>query len=225
MTVLNGQPMCKIDTRYRMLGNRHFTSYDTLRFNSSARSKYLYGNDFDASIFVKEYVWATAHYGGVTIQSSVPKGGPYTDPYGKNVGQDIFWYRVVNETDAPLELTISFDAFSMLPSPESFLKLFLPPDTMTLTKTALYNYGLDSKSFLDTNYHSPTMLQRTINPQEEYLFYIGMLSHLEIPLPRQARVATRTELVLKGQDLFYRIIGTELQLDALIPCGRIVVKK
>jgi hypothetical protein len=55
------------------------------------------------------------------------------------------------------------------------------------------------------------MLQRTINPKEADLFYIGVLYY-------QASAPTRAELVLKEQDLFYRIGGIE------IPCGRIVLK-
>ncbi|MEO7988528.1 MAG: hypothetical protein ABI663_03245 [Chryseolinea sp.] len=217
VTVLNGQPLCKIDTRYRMLGNRHAIHYDTLGFNSSLKSKYLYGDLFDASFFVKEYVWETAYYEGVIIQSSVPKGGPYTDPNGERFGYSIFWTRIINETDTPLELTISFNSFTLFPSPDSFLKLFLPSDTMTLANTIAYDYGVDVKSFLDKSFSEPTVLQRTINPNEEYFFNIGALSD-------QGGSVERAELVLKGQDLFYRILGPHLDPE-LIPCGRIVIKK
>src|SRR5690349_594425 len=206
-TVLSAQPLCRIETRYELFGNRRPTFYDTLRFHSSSTSKYLNGVDFDVSHFVKKYIQETMHYNGITIQGSVYRGGRYTDDAsGKDFGHGIFWYRVVNETDAPLELTISFDAFTMRPAPESFLKLFLPSDTMTLAKAMLYNYGVDVKSFLDVSFNDPTMLQRTIHPNEEFLFNIGMLYPLS-----DGFNFTRTELVLNGQDLFYKIKGTDPQ--------------
>ena len=115
---------------------------------------------------------------GVTIQNSLPKGGPYFDPTGKNFGYRIFWTRVINETASPLELTINFpgDSFAIFPQAGAYLKLFLPPDTMTLHKQWDFDFGATGlKSFLDTAFSKPTMLQRTINPKEECLFYITPL--------------------------------------------------
>ena len=81
---------------------------------------------------------------------------------------------------------------------------------MALGKEGLYNYGASVKS--------PTMLQRTINAKEEYLFYIGALSY-------QSGGMVRAGLVLKEQDLFYRI-GILPHFDsAIFPCGQIVFKK
>ena len=157
----------------------------------------------------------------VIIQNSFPKGGPYTDPTGKTYGHVIFWTRVINETATPLELTIKFpaDSFAIFPSPDSYIKIFLPPDTMTLSKETLYNYGATGlKSFLDAGLNKPTMLQRTINPKEACLFYTAVLFY-------QAGGTARAGLVLKEQDLFYRISIAQ-QLDSeLIPCGHIVFKK
>jgi hypothetical protein len=154
----------------------------------------------------------------VVIQNSVPRGLGYTDPAGKYFDGRIFWTRVINETDTPLELTINFpaDSFAILPSADAYLKVFLPLDTMTSDKETLYGYGATGlKSFLDSTLNKPTLLQRTINPKEACLFHIGMLFY------RGGGVA-RAGLVLEGQDLFYRI---NLLGPALIPCGRIVVKK
>jgi hypothetical protein len=151
----------------------------------------------------------------VIIQNSLRKGGKYTDPTGKDFFSVIYWYRVINETATPLELIINFpaDSFATLPSPDSYLKAFLPLDTMTLGKETLYAYGATGlKSFLDTGLNKPTMLQSTINPKEACLFYIGVLYY-------QAWAPARAELVLKERDLFYRIGGIE------IPCGQIVFKK
>ena len=127
----------------------------------------------------------------------------------------IYWYRVINETSIPLELIINFpaDSFETSPSPDSYLKVFLPPDTMTLAKETLYKYGATGlNSFLDAGLTKPTTLQRTINPREACLFYISVLYY-------QADAPTRAELILKGQHVYYRIGGIE------IPCGQIVFKK
>ena len=158
----------------------------------------------------------------VLIQNSFPKAGGdadeksgYTDSSGKNYRYAIFWTRVINETATPLELTISFpaDSFAIPILPDSYLKLFLPPDTMTPDKESLYDFGATGlKSFLDTGLNKPTMLQRTINPKEECLFYIGAVPG----------AGCRAALVLKEQGLFYRI---NLIPDLLIPCGQIVFKK
>jgi hypothetical protein len=150
----------------------------------------------------------------VIIQNSLRKGDKYTNPTGKDFFSVIYWYRVINETSTPLELTINFpaDSFATPLLPDSYFRVFLPQDTMTLDKETLYNYGATGlKSFLDTALNKPTMLQRIISPKDACLFYIGALYH-------QGSGPARAELVLKGQDVYYRICGIE------IPCGRIVFK-
>jgi hypothetical protein len=156
---------------------------------------------------------------GVIIQNSLPKGDGYTDSNGKIFGIAIFWTRVINVTANPLELTINFpgDSIAVLSSRDSYLKLFLLPDTMTLDKVSLYGYGItDLKSILDTGLNRPTMLERTINPQEECLFYVGV--HF-----LNGDGVTRTGLVLKEQSLFYRISINDG--STLIPCGHIILNK
>jgi len=151
---------------------------------------------------------------GIIIQNSLPRGDGYIDPTGKTSVYGIFWTRVINETTTPLELTINFpaDSFAIPTLPDSYLKLFLPPGTKTLEESS-YNFGVtDLKSFLDTGLNKPTMLQRTINPKEERLFYIGAVPG----------AGCRASFVLKGQDLFYRI---NIIPNLLIPCGQIVFKK
>jgi hypothetical protein len=158
----------------------------------------------------------------VIIQNSLPKGGGHTDATGKKLEYRIFFTRVINETATPLELTINFpaDSFSISASPESYLKVFLPPDTMALEKETLFGYGATGlESFLDTGLTKPTMLQRTINPNDACVFYIGVLF-------TQSYGPARAELILKEQELFYRIRGIAAQFDSeLIPCGQIVLKK
>src|SRR5688572_6317377 len=98
----------------------------------------------------------------VIIQNSIPRGEGYTDSAGKTFEVRIFWTRVINETDTPLELTINFPA-EILRSTDSYLKVFLPQDAMTLDKETLWSYGITGlKSFLDTGFNKPSRLQRTI---------------------------------------------------------------
>jgi hypothetical protein len=94
------------------------------------------------------------------------------------MGYRVFWTRVINEAATPLELTINFPADSFpVPSSDAYMKVFLPPDTMTQDKEKLLDYGVTGlKSFYDV-LHTPTMLQRTINPKEAYVFYIVVLRH------------------------------------------------
>ena len=152
---------------------------------------------------------------GVTIQNSLPKGGSrYIDSSGNEFVYVIFWARIVNETATPLELTINFpaDSFAISNPPHNYLKLFLPPDTMTPGKVSMFNYGLDLKSFLDISFHKPTSLQKTINPKGECVFYIAALSY------KPYNGSVRAGLVLEGRKLFYKIN----MLDSLIPCGQIL---
>ena len=171
---------------------------------------------------------------GVRIQNSLPVGmgsldssgrTGYTDSSGKFFGYLIFFSRVINETATSLELTLNFPAD--FASPYSYLKLLLPPDTMTLDKESLFNYGVtDLKSFLDNSFNKPTMLQRTINPKEECLFHIVALWSKFEGRPSKFGGVARAELALKENDLFYRITGITPELDsALIPCGNIIYKK
>ncbi|MEO5975992.1 MAG: hypothetical protein ABIQ21_02465 [Chryseolinea sp.] len=169
----------------------------------------------------------------VIIQNSLPKGDGYSDPSGNKFRSVIFWTRVINETATPLELTIHFpdiplelkNEFPTIGSsaspilPSSYIHLFLPPDTMTLDKETLYNYGVTGlKSFLDSGFNITTMLERTINPNEEVLFYTGALLY-------QAQGTVRAGFILKEQDLFYRISGISPQLaTVLIPCGHMAIK-
>lgn len=168
---------------------------------------------------------------GVIVQNSLPKGDRHTDSKGKNYGIAIFWSRVINETDSPIELTIKFsaDSLEIVSSPDSYLKLFLPSDTMTLEKVGLYNYGVkDLTPYLDHGLDKPTMLRRTINPKEAYLFYVGVVRY-QVPgrhrpgLRQAGGGVTRTALVLKEGSLFYRVSVDDQ--STLIPCGEIVFKK
>lgn len=168
----------------------------------------------------KWYSETTSH--GIIIQNSFPKGGPYTGPTKKNFNYSylVFFTRVINKTATPLELTINFSADSIaIPySPDTFVKLFLPPDTMTLEKQNLFSYGVRELESVD----NPTRFQRTIKANEECLFYVVAIFYQTMATEEnQQRGGNRAELVLKGQDLFYRMPP---QIDSL-PCGHIIPEK
>jgi hypothetical protein len=138
------------------------------------------------------------------IENGLPRGEKYTDPKGKEYFKSIFWTRITNETDNPLELKIDFpvDSYQVPSLPFKYRKVLAPPDTMTPGKLSLFNYGLtDLKSFLDNSIHKPSSIKRTINPKETGGFFVVILS-LKTEGPGGV---LRTGLSLKGQDLFYRI--------------------
>jgi hypothetical protein len=158
------------------------------------------------------------------IQNSGPKGETYTDPNGKEYFKTIFWTRIINETDNPLELKINFPADSYeVPSLLSkYYKILVPPDTMTVDKEPLFNYGLTGlKYFLDNSIHKPSSLKRTINPKESSGFYVVTLFDKGVAGP------FRTGLSIKGQNLFYRISRYDstsahsLMDEKEINCGKI----
>ena len=158
----------------------------------------------------------------VTIQSSYPRGGAYLAPLGQRFFYTVFYNRIKNETDTPIEINIQFpaDSFSIPALPNAYFKLFLPPSTMTAEKETQYDYGVTGiKSFLDTGLREPTTLQKTINPKEECVFNIGAL--FLVP----ANGPVRTALVVKDQNLFYKVSIDPLLDSALFPCGKIVLKK
>jgi len=164
------------------------------------------------------------------VQNSFPKGGTkYTDPNGDVYGYAIFWTRIINETDNPLELMMNFPVNSYEDPylPGKYYKVLVPADTMTLDKFPLFNYGMrDKESFLDKNIHNPSSLKRTINPKESSAFYVVILS----PMTEGASGMLRPGLSLKGQNLFYRIKLLESNkmfreiYDKEILCGSINLK-
>jgi len=160
--------------------------------------------------------------GELIIQNSYPKGGSqYTDATGRTFNYVIFWTRVMNETADSIELTIKFpaDSFPSTSSANSYVKVFLPPGKMTLEKESLFNYGItDFEPFLDAGFNKPTMLQVTLNPKRESIFYTAVLFyHIDFPI--------RSAFIVKGEDLFYKIINGTGGDTMTIPCGKLVFKK
>ena len=159
---------------------------------------------------------------GVIIQNSFNRGGPYAGPAKEyfNISHLVYFTRVNNDTQNPLELTVNFSADSIaIPnSHDTFVKLFLLPDTMTLDKPKLFGYGeIELESF-----YQSTKFHRKLNPKEDCLFYVVALFYqIRDGEWSQTRGGNRAELVLKGQDLFYRMPP---QIDSL-HCGHIIFSK
>lgn len=154
-----------------------------------------------------KYEYTDASGKRLIIQNGYPRGGiRYTAPDGELYGYAVFWTRIINETDHPLELKIDFPNSYEVPSiPGKYFKLLVPPDTMTIDKVGVYNFGLTGlESFLDSSIHKPSSLKRTIHPNESTGFYVVKLS-LVSEGPIGGGDVLRTGLLLKGQDLFYSV--------------------
>jgi len=170
--------------------------------------------------------YAAATGKGITIQNSYPKGGmiapdgtQYISATGKRYAFVVLWTRIINETTTPITLAINFpaDSFPIFTPTDSYLKLLLPTDTMTVDKLSSFNYGLtELQSYLDTNLHKITTLQKTINPNEEHIFYVAALSY-------KASGTVRAGLFLKEQDLYYGM-SIAPHGQGVIPCGQLVFK-
>lgn len=186
--------------------------------------------DIETINSVRNYEYVDSMGKRIIIHNSLPNGDSYTDPAGKKYFKVIFWTRVFNETDAPLELKIDFplDQYEIPGLPGKYYKVLVPPDTMTIDKEPLHYYGLTGlKSFLDSNIHKPSSLKRTIIPKESSGFYIVILSLTTEGTPGGI---LRTGLNLRGQNLFYKIsryaskVGLPLIGENEIPCGSINLK-
>lgn len=165
----------------------------------------------------------------VIIQNSGPKWGtPLLDSARIEQGFSslIFFNRIINEANEPIELTIDFptDSFPTTNSPYAYLRIFLPRDTMTVGNEAAYSYGLTSlESLFDDGPSKPTSLHRTIYPRQVFLFYVVLLfTQQASPGKGFYNTGTRTRFTLEEQNLFYNI--NHLNFTP-IPCGQIVLKK
>jgi len=183
--------------------------------------------DIETINSVRHYEYADAMGKRVIITNSLPKGTTYTAPNGKKYFKGIFWSGIINETDNPLEMNINFPAelFEVPGLPGNHYKILVPPDTMTVDKEPLYDYGMTGlKSFLDTSIDKPSSIKRTINPKGSTSFYVVLLS---LTTEIKPSITLRTGLSLKGQNLFYKISryaskqGHPLVSEKEIDCGSI----
>ena len=172
-----------------------------------------------------QYEYTDAMASSLIIQNGGPKGGAkYTAPNGEVYNYAIFWTRLINDTEKPLKLNIVFpvNTYEIPSLPGKYLKILIPPDTMTLDKEPLPYFGLtDLNSFFDNHLHKSSFLKRTINPKESNGFFVVILC-----LTEGAHGTMRTGLNLKGQNLFYsvKIDGSKSNTksdDKEIQCGSI----
>ena len=157
---------------------------------------------------------------GIIIQNSYPKGGPYPGPTEKNFNHSylVFFTRVTNTTESPLEFTIDFtaDSIAIPNSPNTFVKLFLPPDVMTMEKRPMFSYGFTEL----TSFDEPTSFQCRLNPEEDVLFYvIAFFYQTNAEAGLESRGGNRAELVMREHGLYYNMPP---QVDN-IPCGSIIL--
>ena len=85
-------------------------------------------------------------------------------------------------------------------------------------KQSLFSYGITELESFDKS----TSFQRKLNPKEDCLFnVVAIFYQTREDAWSQERGGNRAELVLKGQDLFYRMSP---QVDSQ-PCGQIIFNK
>ena len=221
-----------ISTWFYSCGQKYKSATDEISIDSekidatiSIKDKLSLNNELEKYIYT-DSSYKTPNGTKISIQNSFPKGGSiglggtqYLDSSGKKHAFAVFWTRIINESNTPLELHINFpsDSSAIFTPPDAYLKLFLPTDTITIDKLSSFNYGLtELKSYLDANFNKATMLQTTINPNEDYIFYVATLSY-------QASGTPRAALILKEQDLYYRMSIAPFGYG-IIPCGKITFK-
>jgi len=157
----------------------------------------------EGQIFDRRW-YSEMDYNGLIIQNSYPKGGRYAGPIEKhfNYSNLVFYTRIINETEDPVNIYMNFSADSIpIPnSPHTFVKLFLPSDTMSFAKESLFNYGFTEME----SFENATCFYRKVYPGEDCLFYVvSIFYQTDSEAWNQERGGNRGELVLQGQDLFY----------------------
>jgi len=202
---------------------------DVAKEISKAESKNIFTSPGSNETYHTKYEYTDSIGKSLIIQNSFPRGGLYKAPNGNAYAKAIFWTRIINETDNPLELTIDFsgDSYefpgSVGSSVSSYYKILVPPDTMTPDKERIYDYDLtDLKYFLENSIDKPSSLKRTINPKESSGFYVVRLLIKPKSSSRREKAdgngTTRAGFSLKGQNLFYALNGKEIQ------CGKVNLK-
>mgnify|MGYP003608689025 CR=1 FL=1 len=185
----------------------------------------------DKNIYTK-YEYADSKGGNLIIQNSFPKGGTkYIAPTGEVYYYTVFFTRIINETENPLELKIKFpaDSYELLSLPGKHFKILLPPNKMSLDKEPMFNYGLtELESFLDNNRNKSSTLNSIINPKDSTCFYVLKLNISEKSGLRN-NGSIRAEFKLKNQDLYYKVKNdgsktNSKSSDIEINCGSINFK-
>lgn len=155
-----------------------------------------------------EIKWYSEHAkDGILIQNSYPKGGPYTAPTDAHFNHSylVFYARVTNISSQPVELTIGFSADSIpIPcSPNTFMKVILPSDTMTESKHDSFSYGITRLASVN----EPTAFQRVLKPKEDCMFYtVAFFYQTKKDAWSEGRGGNRAEYIFDGTDLLFNML-------------------
>jgi hypothetical protein len=148
---------------------------------------------------------------------SFPRGGGVVHKNGNEYSYVVFWTRLLNQSATPIELKVKFPAVTYFKSPESYIHVVLPKEKMSLDKVQVFDYGLTNlQAFFNDESNQLSVLQKKIQPNEEYIFYTAVFIHIEGWGP------SRAKFELKDQDLFYKI--SMASDTAMIPCGSLYFK-
>ena len=153
----------------------------------------------------------------VMMTNSLPKGGGVVYQNGKKYGYVVFWTRMSNQSATPIELKVKFPEVTFFKSPDSYIKIVLPKESMNIEKEQLFDYGLTNlQSILNDESNQLVILQKKIGPKEDYLFYVTVFIHIE------GSGSARAKFELNDKELFYKIsMGSD---TTLIPCGSLDFK-
>ena len=153
----------------------------------------------------------------VMMTNSLPKGGGVVYQNGKKYGYVVFWTRMSNQSATTIELKVKFPEVTFFKSPDSYIKIVLPKETMKIEKEQLFDYGLTNfQSLLNDESNQLGILQKKICPKEDYLFYVTVFIHIK------GSGSARSKFELNDKELFYKIsIGSD---TTLIPCGSLDFK-
>jgi|GEM_PF-1513368 len=151
--------------------------------------------------------YSESNTNGIIIQNSYPKGGPYPGVTKDHFNHSylVFFSRIVNEGNKYIELNLQFeaDSFPIPNSPNTFVKLYLPSERMSLDKRNLFSYGIPELKSLD----QPTSIHQEIKPKEDFLFYVVALFYqTKKEAIDEGRGGNRSELILKDDKLYYNLI-------------------
>jgi hypothetical protein len=178
----------------------------------------------DKDIYSK-YEYTDSQNKSIIIKNGYPKGGiKYTDTNRNEKSYATFLTQIINETDNQLEINIDLpiNSYEILNFPGKYFKILVPAEIMTIDK---FPSQTDLQTFIDYNIYKPSLFKRVIKPKESSgLYFVMLISTLE------ATGMTRTELNIKGQELYYKLSRysitkpTKIIDEKEIHCGSINLK-
>lgn len=183
---------------------------------------FVYQNAFSQSESTRNWVdselkLTDANGNSVKFINSFPRGGGVVYKNGEKYSYVVFWTRVNNQSAIPLEFKVDFPEVTYFNSPEFYIQIVLPKETMSMDKVQSFDYGLTNlQSILNDESKQLSFIQKKINPNEDYTFYTAVFIHGE------RWGSARAKFELKDQDLFYKIsMGSD---TTIIPCGSLHFK-